>query len=234
MVKQEGERMVVTASRMQGTEKRLDFRPTGAALTHLVTNARSVLRMDVSNGLLQLAREGLPAVREREQDAKKDLDAVLKAACAALRQSALKMLMGPADAFLAKVAAFAGDIPTAAAPATAAAAASGSNVALLPSDVRATLKGQAFVRAERVKEMLTGVQEAAVQTAPDLRDIFRLYVENSVARTILLRPVLQEIETVHRKLECVIASCVDPGQPRRDLEQLLQSIVSSVTAELAQ
>jgi len=229
------EQLIPFEIRLQSVQKVLDFRPSQQALTQFATHgARSLLRFDTANGLLQLAREGLPAVREREQDAKKDLDAVLKAACAALRQSALKMLMGPADAFLAKVAAFAGDIPTAAAPATAAAAASGSNVALLPSDVRATLKGQAFVRAERVKEMLTGVQEAAVQTAPDLRDIFRLYVENSVARTILLRPVLQEIETVHRKLECVIASCVDPGQPRRDLEQLLQSIVSSVTAELAQ
>ena len=56
----------------------------------------------------------------------------------------------------------------------------------------------------------------------------------SVARAILLRPVQQEIDTVHKKLECIIASCVDPGQPRRDLEQLLHSIVSSITSELAQ
>ena len=222
------EQLIPFEIRLQSVQKVLDFRPSQQALTQFATHgARTMWRFDTANGLLQLAREGLPAVHEREQDAKKDLDAVLKAACVSLRQSSLKMLMGPADAFLAKVSAFVGDIP-------AAAAAGANNVPLLPADVRSTLKGQAFVRAERVKEMLSGVQEAAVQTAPDLRDIFRLYVENSVARTILLRPVLQEIEAVHRKLECVIASCVDPGQPRRDLEQLLQSIVSSATAELAQ
>jgi hypothetical protein len=85
-----------------------------------------------------------------------------------------------------------------------------------------------------VGEMLSSLQEAVVQTTPDLRDILKLYVESSVARSILLRPVQQGVEVVHRKLECVIASCVDPGQPRRDLEHLLQSIVSTVTSELTQ
>ena len=121
-------------------------------------------------------------MHEKETDAKKDLDAVLKQACSGLKQSALKMLMGPADAFLAKVTAFAGDIPTTPAGSQGVAAiasgAMGVNVPLLSSDVRATLKNQAFVRAERMKEMLLQVQEAAVQTAPDLRDIMKLYVEN--------------------------------------------------------
>ena len=162
----------------------LDFAPSQQALTHFATNARALIRFDSANSILQLAREGLPGMHEKETDAKKDLDMVLKHACSGLKQSALKMLMGPADAFLAKVTAFAGDIPTT--PGQGAASSGGgsmasnmgANVPLLSSDVRATLKNQAFVRAERVKEMLLGVQESAVQTAPDLRDIMKLYVEN--------------------------------------------------------
>jgi hypothetical protein len=43
---------------------------------------------------IQLAREGLPGMKEQELDAKKDLDKVLKAACTSMKQSALKMLLG--------------------------------------------------------------------------------------------------------------------------------------------
>jgi hypothetical protein len=104
------EQLVPFEIRLQSTERILDFKPSQEALRHFAVNARSLLRFDTANGLIQLAREGLPGMKEQELDAKKDLDKVLKAACTSMKQSALKMLLGPADAFLAKVTAFVGEI----------------------------------------------------------------------------------------------------------------------------
>jgi len=67
--------------RLQGVERQLDFRSTGAALKHLVMNSRALFRFDMGNGLMQLAREGIPTLQESQVDAKRELDAVLKVAC---------------------------------------------------------------------------------------------------------------------------------------------------------
>ena len=52
-------------------------------------------------------------MQETEVDAKRDLDNVLKTACSNMKQSAIKMLLGPLDGFLAKVTALVGEIPVA-------------------------------------------------------------------------------------------------------------------------
>jgi hypothetical protein len=71
-----------------------------------------------------------------------------------------------------------------------------------------------------------------VQNAPDLRDIMKLYVENAVARTILLKPVQQEIGIARLRMGTVIRSCVKDANYRREVEQLLQSVVTTVLSEL--
>jgi hypothetical protein len=106
------------------------------------------------------------------------------------------------------------------------------NIVLLPPEARTNLKNQAFVRPERIKEMLDSVHTLVMQAAPDLREIMRLYIENSVARTILLKPVQSDIDLAKKRTECVIASCIDPGQMRRDLEQLLSIVTSAVISQL--
>jgi hypothetical protein len=68
-------------------------------------------RFDAENAFLQLARTGLPRMQEMQIDAKKELDNVLKSACFSLKHSAVKVLLGNIDAFLAKVTAFVGEIP---------------------------------------------------------------------------------------------------------------------------
>lgn len=52
--------------RLQGVEKRLDFKPTGVALSNLAANTRSLLRLDSHNGFLQLAWDGLPTILETQ------------------------------------------------------------------------------------------------------------------------------------------------------------------------
>lgn len=221
--------------RMQGTEKRLDFRPTGAALSHLASNARSVLRMDVSNGLLQLAREGLPGVLENQRDAKRDLDAMLKAACNDLKLSALKVLVAPLSVFLAKAEAFVGPVPSEANTAGSVAStlmASEDNSVLLPADLATLLRAQAFVRAERIKEMLEQTSRDVAEHGPMLQHTLKLYIDNGIARTILMKPVQLEVDRIRRKVQCIVASCIDAGTQRREIEQLLRDAYTTVLQEL--
>jgi len=236
--------------RLQGTHKLLDFSSTGEALACLAANARSVLRLDADNGLLQLARAGLPRMSETQLDAKKQLDVVLKAACLALKTAAVKSLLGAMDVFLAKVTAFVGDIPmldeeTAADPTGRASGSYNANAAstatvsalvhrqvLLEPALAAQIKGQSFLRPERVKEMLESVQTVLLQRVPDLNAVMKLYIDNVVACTIILKPILQDFEAAKKKMDCVVSSCLDPGQPRRDVEHLLQTITMTVASDL--
>ena len=234
------EQLIPFEVNLQSVQRHMDFKSTGAALNVLARNPRSLMRFDVANGLLQFAWEGLPSMQEMQQDAKKEFDSVLKTACLNLKQSVVKMILGPLDVFLTKVVAFAGDIPL---------GDSGSldvlqgplgsfvedaPVVRLPAEARASLKSQAFMKPERIKDMLDSVQQLAAQAAPDLRDLMQLYVENSVARTILLRPVQIEVAASKRRMECVIASCVDFDQTKRDLVMLLHGVVGSLLATLTQ
>mmetsp|Transcript_30270 Transcript_30270/g.50665 ORF Transcript_30270/g.50665 Transcript_30270/m.50665 type:complete len:558 (-) Transcript_30270:114-1787(-) len=283
--------------RLTGTEKRLDFTSTADALSFLLQHARSMWRFDEQNGLLQLARSGLPRMHETQIDAKKELDGVLKNACFALKATAVKSLLGPMDSFLAKVTAFVGDnnIPIEVEAVTAAdpsgrgsvsynvnANAGSADATKTPSPVGTTtgttgasvhavdgttgstdahtnataktnnktladasggvpqlpaadvarLKGQSFLRPERIREMLESVQSVLLQRVPDLKAVMKLYIDNGVARTILLKPILQDFEVAKKKMDCIISSCLDAGQPKRDLEHLLQTIHMTVTSDL--
>lgn len=219
--------ITIICLRLQSVERQLDFGPTGAALSNLVHNTRMMLRFDAGNAFLQLAWEGVPGMHETEIDAKRDLDNVLKTACSSMKQSAIKTLLGPLDGFLAKVTAFIGDIPISDIPERR-----GSEGTLLQSSASGSLKSQAFIRTERVKEMLDSAMQSVVLNTPELRLTMQQYIENTVARAILLKPIQQEADVHRRKMETIIASCIDPGQPRRDIEQLLQSVFSIIITEL--
>ena len=131
-----------------------------------------------------------------------------------------------------------------------------SQVALLSNESISLLKGQAFVRVERVKETLATTLESITEVAPEFRAIMKLYIEryylfilifyslfyfslfcnsidSPVARNILLKPILQEFGNSKKRIECIIASCLDPGQPKRDIEQLLYQINYAVMSELS-
>lgn len=97
--------------KLQSVEKSLDFKNTRSAINNLALNPRNLMRFDNFNGILQLAREGLPSTMERQIDARQELDNVLRTACMSFKQNALKLLLNPITTFLTKVEAFIGDIP---------------------------------------------------------------------------------------------------------------------------
>ena len=144
----------------------LDFAPTGHALSNAVTNSNSWLRFDAQNALLHLAREGLPGLHEVQVDGKRELDVVLKTACAALKQSAVKSLLGALEAFLAKVSAFVGEVPCSTVEGDEGAA--GEHAAWSKASSSGLL-GQAFVRPDRIRELLQSAVQTAGETCPDFR-----------------------------------------------------------------
>jgi len=232
------EQLLPFDARLTGTERSLDFRSTGAAWTHFASNTRSLLKFGMNNSLWQLAKEGLPGLQEDNVDAKRELDAILKAACSSLKINAVRMLLSSLDGWIAKITACIGDIPithdntsnidngrlvvSANAPPS------------LPADHIALLRGQAFLRPQRVLEVLNEAQTSVASGVAELRAIMKLYVDNTIARTVLMKPVQQEVEAVRRKVETILASCVDAGQPRRDLEQLIAAIALTVDTNLLQ
>lgn len=105
------EQLIPFEIRLQTMERKLDWSGTRVAMNNMLHNTKSMVQFNMNNAFLQLAWDGIPGLQEQEIDAKRDLDNVLKQACSSLKQNAIKMLLGPMDAFMAKVTAFAGEVP---------------------------------------------------------------------------------------------------------------------------
>lgn len=217
------EQLIPFEIRLQGVEKTLDFSKTSAALSFLAFNSRSIFRFDIENGIFQLAWDGLPVLQEMQVDAKKDLDAVLKHACIRLKQNSLKMLIPSIAAFISKVTAFVGDIP---------AGEKLENNNTVGFESVKGLKGQSFMRPERIKEVIDSDIEIATQEASDLREIMKLYIDNPIARSILMKPVQYEIELLQKRMEYIFFYSVDLGQSKREFEQNIKSLFSTIVSEL--
>lgn len=236
------EQLIPFDVRLQGSERRLDFGPTGEALSTLRGSLQDALKFNRSNGLLRFAREGLPQMQESLHDVQGELDRVLKSACGQLRDAALKMLVGTdLDGLLAKVEAFAGEIPVNYAQASALGGggeagtlAAGRAPALpsLPAEVAATLRAQAFLRPERLLVVFTEAQQAVEHTLPELKRLMALFIDSPVARAILLKPVQQGLDVQKSKMMSVVAACIDHGQNRRDIETLVAVIHDRIISEL--
>ena len=181
-------------------EKTLDFKSARSMLTNLAANPRNLVRFDTTNGLLQLARDGLPATLERKVDVKQELDAVLRNGCNSFKANALKMALGPLITFVTKVEAFVGEIPivnggyakgarrvprakvgSVGADSATAAPVAGAEVheeeedeLLFSPEVRNSLKGQAFVKHDRIVDVLDSCQLIVKQSVPELRDFLKV------------------------------------------------------------
>ena len=147
------------------------------------------------------------------------------------------MLLGPTDGFLSKVVAFIGEIPISSSSSSLSSSSNmlvndSSDTPLLSIENRQMLKSQAFVRSERIKEVLEQSKEQGNVSGLQLKNMMTLYVDNSIARTILLKPIQQEIDNTKKRLLCVINSCVDPGQQLRDLDQLLSDFIDIISSFL--
>ena len=99
---------------------------------------------------------------------------------------------------------------------------SDDNTATLGAELAATLKAQSFVRPERIREMLAATLTDVTTAGALLQAALRAYIDNAIARTILMKPVQLEADALRRKVQCVVASCVDAGSARREIEAALR------------
>jgi hypothetical protein len=116
---------------------------------------------------------------------------------AGLKQSAIKMILGPVESFLAKVTAYGVELPYSE---SLAKGLDFDKTLAVPPAVVASLQSQSFMKPDRVKEMLSSALDAVIMTAPDLKTSMELYIENQVARSILMKPVLHEVDAGRKKL----------------------------------
>jgi hypothetical protein len=88
------------------------------------------------------------------------------------------------------------------------------------------------MKPERVKEMLTSALDTVMLSAPDMKVVMELYIDNLVARSILLKPVAHEIESAKKKLTFVIRHYMENSSIAKEYEQILASISATATSEL--
>jgi hypothetical protein len=162
--------------------------------SHILNNL--LFRFDENNLLIQFTNKGIPLMKETQYDIKKELDNSLKKACITLKVTVVKFLLGPLDNLLAKIVAFIGEIPyhhsnqllSVSSPSPAAQSGQGDgssnlssksskvnvNVPSLSTEQIQLLKGQSFIRYDRLKECLEQIQHLLIQRMPDLKVMMKV------------------------------------------------------------
>jgi hypothetical protein len=168
--------------------------------SHILNNL--LFRFDENNLLYQFTNKGIPLMKETQYDIKKELDNSLKKACITLKVTVVKFLLGPLDNLLAKIVAFIGEIPyhhsnqllVVSSPAgqqqlgqlgdgSSKSNKGNVNVPSLSTEHIQLLKGQSFIRYDRLKECLEQVQHLLIQRMPDLKIMMKVrYFVHSLRR----------------------------------------------------
>lgn len=142
-------------------------------------------------------------MNELHIDIKKHLDESLKSSCQSLKYSTIQYILGPLESFLAKVVAFIGcEIPVYRGQSNQDIDDNNSDKnqqeyngqdAFIPATLRETLKKQQFIKPERIQSLLKNVLEIYNETKPTFISLLKVYIENSITRTVILKPILQEL-----------------------------------------
>jgi hypothetical protein len=113
-------------------------------------------------------------MKESQQDMKKELDVLLKKASTSLKSQAMKLLLHSLDQWIVKVIAFVGEIPIDFGAAQS--SRNGDNGISNGKEAFGAIKNQAFVKPERIKEMLEQSQSLLVSKLPDFLDMMKVNI----------------------------------------------------------
>lgn len=254
------EQLLPFEMRLQTVEKQLDFTPTTSAFTRLLESVSlnigsrinpvnmpsNSLHLSTSNALLSAARESLPAMKEKNIDTRRHLDTILKNTCTALKRNCMTMLQEPLEIFLAKCVAFVGEISLPEVTAEVAvddvegAHHVNTPTPLLSEEAVKSLLVQSFVRPERLRELAKDCNASIVRGLPQFLDLMKMYIQNQVARTILLRPIFEEALNNMKRVQLVVTSCygvtssITDSKEKELLEEYYQYMETIKTMILSQ
>ncbi|KAI8553255.1 hypothetical protein RHMOL_Rhmol05G0001400 [Rhododendron molle] len=171
--------------------KELDF-------SHLLDHLRRILRGQASlfdwSRSTSLARTLSPRVLESQIDAKKELEKSLKATCEEFIMSVTKLVVDPMLSFVTKVTAL------------KVALSSGSPNQKIESPMAKPLKDQAFATPDKVAELVQKVSVTIHQELPRVMAKMKLYLQNQSTRTILFKPIKNNIVEAHTQVLSLLIS----------------------------
>lgn len=171
------------------TYKELDF-------AHLLDHLRRIFRGQASffdfASRSTFARAFSPRVTENQMDAKKDLEKTLKSTCEQFIMSITKLAVEPMLSFITKV--------TAVKVSMTATIRSGD----VGTDIRKSLKDQAFATPEKVAEMVAKVDDGMKRDLPSVVFKMKLYLQNPSTRSILFKPIKSNIIEAYGQIYSLI------------------------------
>ena len=88
------------------------------------------------------------------------------------------------------------------------------------------------MRPERIKEMLDSTMTSTTKATTEFKDMLQLYIDNGVARAILLKPIQQELEISRRRMDTILMNCVESSEVSRELQGVLVGIFDVLGKEL--
>jgi len=160
------------------TEKILDFSRMIGAIQNL--NQRGIFSFTRQNPIFNIIQQGGPQIKEQHIDAKKFVEAELKAACESYVLQVTRLICDPIVSFLTKVTAY-------------------INVRITQKDVQ-KLCNEPFSKAPKIAELLRKLDDDISNILVPIIVKMTLYLDNTVTQGILFKPIKNNILESYRQL----------------------------------
>ena len=157
------------------------------------------------NALFALARDSLPAVDSSAVDARKELEDVLRSACASYIGATVAALAGPLQALALKGKAFVGKPP-------------------------AALAAQPFAAPERAAAAAEATLTAVEANLPQALAKMALYLDSPVTQSILYKPVAAQVVAAGRDVAALLQRAQHPREALEPASAALAKVGVAVRA----
>mmetsp|Transcript_8701 Transcript_8701/g.16419 ORF Transcript_8701/g.16419 Transcript_8701/m.16419 type:complete len:977 (+) Transcript_8701:112-3042(+) len=166
---------------LRSVERQLDFSDAGKAVSRFLANRnRRLFSMTTENALVTLLREGVHT-REASIDSKRDLEDALRSACNAFIEHTSTSLAGPVITFIDQY------------------------KGITSTDT--PLHSHSFLSSDYVKAIFTRTLDRLEPQLGEVTTQMCLYMENSVTRGILLKPVIKKVLRALEESKKVVNLC---------------------------
>ena len=194
------------------TDTGLDFSHMRSHVRRIVAGEASLFALSASNAVVQmLVGRGGPRAVAAQSDAKRELEARLRAACEEFILAVTRLAIEPMLAFITKVTAVRATAAGAGAGAGGAAGGAAGAAAAAPPPQKA-LKEHAFAAPDKLAAAVARVNDAMAGPVRDAAAKARLYLTNPATRAILFRPIKSNIAEAHGQIAQLLEAEYTPEE----------------------